>query len=82
MSFYVITHSKMEARDAIGRLPREYYDRIHPFERYTDAKFLARYRLTKELAGRLADDFGESAFATFGRSRGGGLSHRDRVSVH
>lgn len=68
-------------RDVLGRRRREYFDRIQPFERYREDKFQARYRLTKEIAGELADDFGQSDFATSGRPMGGGLSHRDRVRI-
>lgn len=69
-----------EERDALGRLRREYFPRVHPFIRYTGKKFQARYRLTKELAGALADFYGESEYAPWGMPMGGGLSHRDRVS--
>ena len=71
----------MAERDVLGRLRREYYERIHPFERYTDAKFIARYRINKVLAAELADEFGQSDFATRGTLSGGGLSHHDQVSV-
>lgn len=71
--------ARFDGTDALGRLRREYFPRIHPFERYREDKFQARYRLTKELAGALADHFGQSEFATSGRPMGGGMSHRDRV---
>lgn len=67
-------------RDRLGRIRREYYPRIHPLERYREKKFQARYRLSKNVAAALADDFGNSQYATCGRAWGGGISHRDRVS--
>lgn len=68
------------ARDALGRRRREFFNRIHPFDRYSEVKFQARYRLSKNLAAALADDFGNSGYSNSGRPDGGGLSHRDRVS--
>ena len=68
-------------RDVLGRYRREYYPRVHPFEWYREAKFVSRYRLSKNIAAALADEFGRSEFATSGRSAGGGLSHRDRVNI-
>lgn len=65
--------------DSLGRRPREYFARVHPFQRYSDRKFQARYRVTKNIAAVLADDFGASDFANSGRPDGGGLSHRDQV---
>lgn len=67
-------------RDRLGRVMREYFPRIHPLERYSETKFQARYRLTRNMAAALADVFGRSEFATSGRQWGGGLTHRDRVS--
>lgn len=67
-------------RDRLGRIRREYYPQIHPLERYREKKFQARYRLSKNMAAYLADDFGESKYAMCGRPWGGGISHRDRVS--
>lgn len=67
-------------RDMVGRMRREYFPRIHPFLRYHEAKFQARYRLSKEIARNLADEFGRSQYATWGMPMGGGLSHQDRVT--
>lgn len=68
-------------RDRLGRIRREYFPRIHPLERYREKKFQARYRLSKNTAAALADDFGGSEYATCGRAWGGGIPHRDRVST-
>lgn len=67
------------AYDTLGRLRRQYYPRIHPLERYTEKKFQARYRLTKNIAAAMADDFGLSEHSTAGLPGGGAISHRDRV---
>lgn len=68
-------------RDRIGRVIREFYPRIRPFERYSEKKFQARYRLTRNMAAAMGDEFSRSEFATNGRQWGGGMSHRDRVSA-
>lgn len=57
-------------------------DRKDPFEEYKrESDFRRRYRLSKATVQALADEFGQSLWATKGTRKGKGLSHRERVSM-
>ena len=62
------------------RKRKEYYERVSPFQRYTDEKFLQRFRLTKDVVHLLWEDFSRTPFAsTKGTRRSKGLLHEERV---
>lgn len=48
--------------------------------RYDDTKFIARYRLSKEIVSELAAEFEASGLCSTKTPRGGGLSVEERVS--
>lgn len=55
-------------------------DRKDPFKVYkTEKAFRQRFRLSQELVGQLATEFGQSEWATNGTRHAKGLSHRERV---
>ena len=66
--------------DALGRLPREYRQVIHPFEEFSDRKFKQRYRISKEGANFIVEDMIVEVPAQ-GQERGGGLSIHDKVGT-
>lgn len=62
--------------------PRQFYERVNPLERFErEDKFRRRYRLTKALVRELAQEFGNSEFATRGFQSGGGITHEERVTT-
>jgi hypothetical protein len=70
------TEDEPRDRDALGRRRREYFPRVHPMERYNDAKFQSRYRLPKELVRGLSARFAASPYHNSSYS---GLPAEDRV---
>lgn len=65
------------------RRPKTFYARVNPLERYSEEKFIARYRLPKDLVRSLAHDYANSDHcSTTGERRGGGLSGEERVCIN
>lgn len=63
-------------------MAKVFRDRVNPFEAYTTEKaFRQRFRLSKAMVTDLAEDFGNSEWATKGQKNSAGLSHLERVSL-
>lgn len=62
------------------RRTKVYYPRVNPMSRYDDKKFIARYRVSKEVVRKLAREFRASGLCSTYSRRGGGLSVEERVS--
>ena len=63
------------------RAKKRYFPRVDVLSRYEDKRqFRRRFRLNTEIVEQIAADFGRSEFAPLGCTRGGGLSHVQRVS--
>ena len=63
------------------RAKKRYFPRVDVLSRYEDKRqFRRRFRLNTEIVEEIAADFGRSEFAPLGCTRGGGLSHVQRVS--
>lgn len=66
----------------MAEVRKTFRDRKDPFEEYPkETDFRRRYRLTKDAVQGLADEFGQSVWATKGTKKAKGLSHRERVSI-
>lgn len=65
------------------RRPKTFFPHIDPMERFSDKKFVERYRLPKDVVRALATDYEVLGFcSTSLDARGGGLSGIERVSVY
>lgn len=61
---------------------KKFRERKDPFTEYErEVDFRRRYRLTKGTVEVLADEFGQSIWATKGSRKAKGLSHRERVRI-
>lgn len=67
-------------RETRRRRRKVYFPRVNPMKRYDDTKFMARYRLSKEIVSELAAEFKASGLCSTSTPRGGGLSVEERVS--
>lgn len=63
------------------RRKKVYYPRVNPMTRYEDNKFIARYRVSKDVVRKLAQEFGNSGLCSTSSRRGGALSVEERVSI-
>lgn len=65
------------------RRRKQFYPRVDPMERFSDEKFVERYRLPKDVVRQLAVDYEVLGFcSTSLGARGGGLSGVERVSLN
>lgn len=65
------------------RRPKTFFPHIDPMARFSDQKFVERYRLPKDVVRTLAMDYENLGFCSTSLStRGGGLSGIERVSLY
>lgn len=63
-------------------MTRHFLERRDPMESFvTEKAFRQRYRLSKGIVEQLAEEFGQSQWATKGTRSSKGLSHVERVSM-
>lgn len=64
------------------RQPKTFFPRVDPMARFSDEKFVERYRLPKDVVRQLASDYEILGFCSTSLSAsGGGLSGVERVSL-
>ena len=71
-----------EDLDRNGRQRKIYLDRHNPFRKWSEGRFIRRYRLTKKRVKKISKDFGAWTDRTKGTRTGGGLSYIEQVSVN
>ena len=71
---------KMEGLDRNGRKRKVYLARHNPYRKWSEGRFVRKYRLSKKRVKKISKRFGAWSDRTQGSKVGGGLSYIEQVS--
>lgn len=70
-----------EQLDRNGRKRKVYLERHNPFRKWSEGRFVRKYRLSKKRVKKISKEYGAWTERTKGSRVGGGLSFIEQVSI-